>query len=48
MLFTMLNEPAGTPPKRTALTLLKLIPFIVTTVPALPLFGVNEVILGCG
>jgi hypothetical protein len=37
---------APTPPNRTAVAPVKLVPVIVTTVPARPLVGVNDVIVG--
>jgi len=43
--FTV-NDAAATPPKLTAVAPVKLVPVIVTTVPAGPLTGVNEVIDG--
>jgi len=42
------NEVAGTPPKLTAVTPVKFVPVITIDVPALPLVGVNEVIVGAG
>jgi len=43
--FTV-NEAAATPPKLTAVAPVKLVPVIVTTVPAGPLVGVNDIIDG--
>ncbi len=43
-----LKEAAATPPKVTAVTPVKLVPVMVTTVPAAPLLGENEVIVGAG
>ena len=42
------NEEAATSPKFTAVVPVKLVPVIVIDVPALPLVGVNEVIVGGG
>ena len=42
------NEEAATPPKFTAVAPVKLVPVIVIDVPAPPLVGVNEVIVGGG
>ena len=42
------NEEAATPPKFTAVAPAKLFPVIVIEVPALPLVGVNVVIIGAG
>jgi hypothetical protein len=46
-LFTV-NEAAGVPPKLTALAPVKLVPVMVTLVPAQPLAGVNAVMVGVG
>jgi len=42
------NEEAATPPKLTAVVPVKLVPLIVTDVPAPPLDGVTDVIVGIG
>ena len=39
---------AAVPPMVTAVALVKLVPVIVTTAPAPPLLGVNEVMVGAG
>ena len=43
--FTV-NDAAATPPKLTAVVPVKLVPVIVTIVPAVPLTGVKEIIEG--
>ena len=42
------KEAAAVPPKATAVAPVKLVPVMVTTVPAPPLLGVNEVMVGAG
>ena len=42
------KEAAAVPPTTTAVAPVKLAPVMVTTVPAVPLVGVNEVIIGAG
>jgi len=42
------NEEAATPPKLTAVAPAKFVPDIVIDVPAAPLVGVNDVIVGAG
>ena len=42
------KEAAAMPPKATAVTPVKFVPVIVTTVPVPPLLGVNEVMVGAG
>jgi hypothetical protein len=44
--FTTVNDDAATPPKLTAVAPVKFEPVIVTTVPEIPLVGVNEVMCG--
>ena len=44
--MTTVKDAAGTPPKLTAVVPVKLIPVIVTTVPATPTTGVKELIAG--
>ncbi len=44
--LTTVKDAAAVPPKATAVAPVKLVPVIVTTVPALPLFGVNDVMVG--
>ena len=44
-LFTV-NEVAAVPPKVTVVAPVKLVPVMVTLVPAMPDIGVNEVIVG--
>src|SRR3569833_3320503 len=43
---TTVNEVAGTPPKATDVTFLKLAPLTVTAVPVLAVVGVNDVTVG--
>ena len=43
-----MKEAAAVPPKVTAVAPVKLVPVMVTTVPAPPLLGVNEVMVGAG
>ena len=45
---TMLNEVASTPPKLTDVTPSRLVPLIVTVVPAAACVGVKAVIVGAG
>jgi hypothetical protein len=45
---TTVNKVAVVPPKLTAVAPVKLVPVIVTVVPAMPLVGVNDVIVGEG
>jgi len=44
----IVNELAATPPKLTIVTPVKLVPVIIIDEPALPLVGVNDVIVGAG
>ena len=43
---TTANDDAATPPKRTAVTAFRLVPVMVTTVPAAPVAGANEANVG--
>ena len=44
--FTTVNEAAAVPPKLTVVAPVKLVPVIVTVVPAALVVGVNDVIVG--
>ena len=44
--LTTVNEAAGVPPKLTAVEPVNLSPVMVTVVPAGPLVGVNDVMMG--
>ena len=46
--FTTINEAAAIPPKLTTVAPVKFVPVIVTVVPAPPLAGVKEAIVGAG
>lgn len=46
VLFTMVNEEAGTPPNSTAVAPVKLVPVRVTVVPCAAFSGVHELIVG--
>jgi len=46
--LTIAKEDAVVPPKATAVVQRKFVPVSVTTVPVLPLLGVNEVMVGDG
>ena len=45
---TIVNEAAGVPLNATAVVLARFVPTIETTVPAPPLVGVNDEIVGAG
>jgi len=46
--LTMVKEDTGVPPRVTVVVQRRLVPVRVTTVPGLPLVGVNEVMVGDG
>jgi hypothetical protein len=48
VLFTTVKEAAGTAPKLTRVAPVKLVPLIVTTIPAPAVAGVKEEIIGAG
>jgi hypothetical protein len=44
--FTAMNEAAASPPKFTAVAVVKFVPVMVMVAPVAPLVGVKEVIVG--